>query len=73
MGWSSQAQTQGSQEAQSDYSGKKKRHTLKQLVISTPSGIIIDQSPAVGGRRHDFKVFKDDMAARCAMSSKTIE
>jgi len=52
------------QKRKSDYSGKKKRHTLKQLVISTPSGIIIDQSPAVGGRRHDFKVFKDDMAAR---------
>ncbi|MEJ7711371.1 MAG: transposase family protein [Pyrinomonadaceae bacterium] len=48
----------------SDYSGKKKRHTLKQIVIGTPSGIIIDQSPAVGGRSHDFKVFKDDAAAR---------
>jgi len=48
----------------SDYSGKKKRHTLKQLVISTPTGIIVDQSPAVGGRPHDFKVFKDDTAAR---------
>ncbi len=48
----------------SDYSGKKKRHTLKQIVIATPSGIIIDQSPSVGGRSHDFKVFKDDYAAR---------
>ena len=48
----------------SDYSGKKKRHTLKQLVIGTPSGIIIDQSPSVGGRAHDYKVFKDDDAAR---------
>jgi hypothetical protein len=48
----------------SDYSGKKKRHTLKQLVISTPSGIIVDQSPSTGGRPHDFKVFKDDHAAR---------
>jgi hypothetical protein len=48
----------------SDYSGKKKRHTRKQLVIGTPSGIIIDQSPSVGGRQHDFKVFKEDMAAR---------
>lgn len=48
----------------SDYSGKKKRHTLKQIVISTPSGIIVDQSPSVGGRTHDFKVFKDDHAAR---------
>jgi hypothetical protein len=48
----------------SDYSGKKKRHTLKQLVISTPSGIIVDHSPSVGGRPHDFKVFKDDHQAR---------
>jgi len=48
----------------SDYSGKKKRHTRKQLVIGTPSGIIVDQSPSVGGRPHDFKVFKDDHTAR---------
>jgi hypothetical protein len=48
----------------SDYSGKKKRHTLKQIVIGTPAGIIIDQSPSVGGRAHDFKVFKEDAAAR---------
>jgi len=47
-----------------DYSGKKKRHTRKQLVIGTPSGIIVDQSPSTGGRPHDFKVFKDDHAAR---------
>jgi hypothetical protein len=52
----------------SDYSGKKKRHTRKQIVISTPSGIIIDQSPSVGGRPHDFKVFKDDHAARSICS-----
>jgi DDE superfamily endonuclease len=48
----------------SDYSGKKKRHTRKQIVLGTPAGIIIDQSPSVGGRPHDFKVFKDDHAAR---------
>jgi hypothetical protein len=48
----------------SDYSKRKKRHTLKQIVIGTPSGIIVDQSPSVGGRTHDFKVFKDDHAMR---------
>jgi hypothetical protein len=48
----------------SDYSKRKKRHTLKQIVMGTPSGIIVDQSPSVGGRTHDFKVFKDDHAAR---------
>ncbi len=55
----------------SDYSGKKKRHTLKQIVISTPSGIIVDQSPSVGGRPHDFKVFTDDHAARALCSEFT--
>lgn len=55
----------------SDYSGKKKQHTLKQLVIGTPAGIIVDQSPSVGGRPHDFKVFKDDHAARSVCSEFT--
>jgi hypothetical protein len=41
---------------------------LKPLVLGTPSGIIVDQTPAVGGRSHDFKVFKDDHAARASCS-----
>lgn len=45
----------------SDYSGKKRRHTLKQIVTSTPSGLILDQSPSCGGRRHDFSVFKEHL------------
>jgi hypothetical protein len=52
------------QKRKSDYSGKKKRHPLKQLVMGTPCGIILDQSPSTGGRPHDFKLFKDDHAAR---------
>jgi DDE superfamily endonuclease len=48
----------------SDYSGKKKRHTRKQLVTATPSGIIVDQSPSVGGRTHDFQAMKNDHAQR---------
>ncbi len=52
----------------SDYSKRKKRHTLKQIVLGTPSGIIIDQSPSAGGRAHDFKVFKDDHARRSICS-----
>lgn len=43
-----------------DYSKKKSRHTRKQIVISTPSGIIVSQSKSVGGRAHDFKAFKED-------------
>lgn len=44
----------------SDYSKKKQRHTNKQIVISTPSGIIVSQTKAIGGRSHDFKAFKND-------------
>lgn len=47
-----------------DYSGKKKKHTRKQIVIGTPAGIIVDQSPSVGGRAHDFKVFEEDCEQR---------
>ena len=47
-----------------DYSGKKKKHTRKQIVIGTPAGIIVDQSPSVGGKAHDFKVFKEDFEKR---------
>jgi len=47
-----------------DYSGKKKKHTRKQIVIGTPAGIIVDQSPSVGGRGHDFKVFKQEVEKR---------
>lgn len=48
----------------SDYSGKKKKHTRKQIVTATPSGIIVDQTPSVGGKPHDFKVFKEDNEKR---------
>ncbi len=44
----------------SDYSTNKSRHTRKQIVISTPSGIIVSQSTSSGGRGHDFKAFKQD-------------
>ena len=51
---------QNKEKRKSDYSKKKSRHTRKQIVISTPSGIIVSQSKAVGGRAHDFKAFKED-------------
>ena len=53
---------QDKEKRKSDYSGKKKRHTLKQILITTVGGLILDQSPAVGGRCHDFKAFKDHLA-----------
>ena len=52
------------QQRQDDYSGKKKRHTRKQIVTGTRSGLIVDQSPAVGGRTHDFAAFKSAHARR---------
>lgn len=48
----------------SDYSKKKSRHTRKQIVISTPSGIIVSQSASVGGRAHDFNAFKEDQSVQ---------
>jgi hypothetical protein len=50
------------QKRKNDYSGKKKRHTLKQIITTTPSGIILDQSPSRGGRCHDFRAFKEHVA-----------
>lgn len=47
-----------------DYSKKKSRHTRKQIVISTPSGSIVSQSQARGGRAHDFKAFKEDQGVQ---------
>ena len=53
---------QDPQKRKSDYSGKKKRHTLKQIITATSKGIILDQSPSVGGRSHDFRAFKAHVA-----------
>ena len=55
---------QDKEKRKSDYSKKKSRHTRKQIVISTPSGIIISQSKSVGGRAPDFKAFKEDQSVQ---------
>ena len=52
------------QKRKDDYSGKKKKHTRKQIVTATPAGIIVDQSPSIGGRAHDFCVFTEDHQKR---------
>lgn len=41
------------------YSGKKKRHTIKKQIVANQEGLILDISPAVEGKRHDFKLFED--------------
>jgi hypothetical protein len=51
-------------EVRDDYSGKQRRHTHKQLVMDTRSGLIVDQSPSVGGLTHDFKACKANHAKR---------
>ena len=53
---------QDKKKRKSDYSGKKRRHTLKQIVTATSKGLILDQSPSVGGRCHDFRAFKAHVA-----------
>ena len=53
---------QDKQKRKDDYSGRKKRHTLKQIVTATPGGLILDQSPSVGGRTHDFRAFREHVA-----------
>ncbi|MDQ3256890.1 MAG: transposase [Acidobacteriota bacterium] len=55
---------QDKEKRKSDYSKKKSRHTRKQIVISTPSGIIVSQSTSSGGRGHDFKAFKEDASVQ---------
>lgn len=59
---------QDKKKRKSDYSGKKKRHTLKQIITATSKGIILDQSPSVGGRCHDFRAFKAHVADGAAGS-----
>ena len=48
----------------SDCSKKKSPHRRQQILISTPSGIIVSQSKSVGGRAHDFKAFKQDQSVQ---------
>jgi hypothetical protein len=53
------------QEKQKDnYSGKKKRHTKKNLIISTKKKEIIFLSKTMAGRTHDYKGFKDENLAK---------
>lgn len=57
------------QKRKDDYSGRRKRHTLKQIVTTTPGGLILDQSPAVGGRTHDVRAFREHIATGCPGAS----
>jgi hypothetical protein len=45
-----------SDEQQQNYSGKKKKHTLKNAVIIAATGLILFVSPSVCGKTHDKKI-----------------
>lgn len=43
-----------------NYSGKKKRHTRKNLIITDKDKKVGYLSPTVEGKKHDYKMFKDE-------------
>jgi len=47
------------------YSGKKKRHTVKNLLLTTPRKQILYLSPTCEGKRHDYQCFKDQDIGGC--------
>lgn len=51
---------QDAEQQQTTYSGKKKRHTVKQTVISTACKLILFLGYAVAGRIHDYRRFKEE-------------
>lgn len=40
------------------HSGKKRKFTVKTQIATTKKGFIVHVSPVVGGRTHDYKIFK---------------
>lgn len=42
----------------SDYSGKKKRHTVKTQLAVNSKGLIVHRTNHARGRRHDYDVYK---------------
>jgi len=47
------------QEQQELYSGKKKRHTVQNLIISTFDKVIVFVSQTYEGRKHDYAILKE--------------
>ena len=43
------------------YSGKKKRHTMKNTVISTIDKVILFVGRTFTGRNHDYKMLKEEL------------
>jgi hypothetical protein len=51
--------SKNNEQQKADYSGKKKRHTKKNLIASTKEKKILVLSPTVGGSNHDYTEFKE--------------
>lgn len=51
--------SQNNEQQKADYSGKKKRHTKKNLIVSNKEKQVLILSPTVGGSNHDYREFKE--------------
>ena len=47
------------EEQKKRYSGKKKRHTIKSMIVATPAKMIVMVSLFVAGSTHDYALFKE--------------
>ena len=54
------------------YSGKKKRHTVKNLVVSDRKKRILYLSPTVSGKTHDLSLFKSERLANGIPKGKNV-
>jgi len=55
-----QARPKDSNKQKESYSGKKKRHTVKNTIITTMTKLILFIGQTFTGRNHDYKIFKDE-------------
>ncbi|MDI6730480.1 MAG: transposase family protein, partial [Candidatus Altarchaeum sp.] len=54
-------------EQKDNYSGKKKRHTIKNTIIVTEKKEILYLFPTNGGKKHNFRVFKEELLSNKEM------
>ena len=47
----------------SQYSGKKKRHCLKQIITTTPENLIVEQSGVYDGSEHDITCYRSHLGS----------
>lgn len=54
------------------HSGKKRKFTLKTQIAVTKKGFIIHVSPTIGGRTHDYKLFKKTQLPQLVPEDSTL-